>query len=71
MDHAHSEEITQLEEQSDHLYDQGMMSLYRGPSRQDPMAFIVGGEIYDHLEKVVDRLEDVANRISGVLIEHL
>jgi uncharacterized protein Yka (UPF0111/DUF47 family) len=35
------------------------------------MAFIVGAEIYDHLEKVVDRFEDVANRISGVLIEHL
>jgi uncharacterized protein Yka (UPF0111/DUF47 family) len=35
------------------------------------MAFIVGGEVYDHLEKVVDRLEDVAKRISGLLIEHL
>jgi hypothetical protein len=31
----------------------------------------VGSEIYDHLEKVVDRFEDVANEISGVLIEHL
>ena len=37
----------------------------------DPMAFIVGAEIYDHLEKVVDRFEDVANEISGILIEHL
>lgn len=66
-----TEEITRLEEESDHLYDQGMQALFRGPARKDPMAFIVGGEIYDHLEKVVDRLEDVANRISGVLIEHL
>lgn len=66
-----AEEITRLEEQSDQLYDDGMRALYRGPARSDPMAFIVGGEIYDHLEKVVDRLEDVANRISGVLIEHL
>ena len=66
-----AEEITRLEEQSDQLYDAGMAALYRGPARQDPMAFIVGGEVYDHLEKVVDRLEDVANRISGVLIEHL
>jgi predicted phosphate transport protein (TIGR00153 family) len=66
-----TEQITQLEETSDQIYDEGMRALYRGPARQDPMAFIVGGEIYDHLEKVVDRLEDVANRISGVLIEHL
>jgi uncharacterized protein len=64
-------EIAELEEQSDQLYDAGMVDLYRGPARQDPMAFIVGGEVYDHLEKVVDRLEDVAKRISGLLIEHL
>ncbi len=66
-----TEQITKLEEESDHLYDHGMRALYRGPAREDPMGFIIGGEIYDHLEKVVDRLEDVANRISGVLIEHL
>jgi len=35
------------------------------------MGFIIGAEIYDHLEKVVDRFEDVANRISGILIEHI
>ena len=66
-----TEQIVRLEGQSDALYDQGMAALYKGPARKDPMAFIVGSEIYDHLEKVVDRFEDVANRISGVLIEHL
>lgn len=66
-----TEEVTRLEEESDHLYDAGMNALYKGRGRADPMAFIVGAEIYDHLEKVVDRFEDVANRISGVLIEHL
>ena len=35
------------------------------------MAFIVGAEIYDHLEKVVDRFEDVANEINGIVIEHV
>jgi len=66
-----AEEVTRLEDQSDRLYDEGMAALYRGPAKTDPMAYIVGAEIYDHLEKVVDRFEDVANRISGVLIEHL
>ncbi|HEY8616635.1 DUF47 domain-containing protein [Phenylobacterium sp.] len=66
-----TEQIAKLEEDSDGLYDRGMSELYRGPARQDPMAFIVGAEIYDHLEKVVDRFEDVASTISGVLIEHL
>ena len=68
---AITEEVTRLEEDSDVLYDQGMAALYRGPARADPMAFIVGSEIYDHLEKVVDRFEDVANRISGVVIEQI
>ena len=35
------------------------------------MAFIVESEIYGHLEQVVDRFEDVANCINGILIEHL
>lgn len=68
---AITEEVTRLEEDSDQLYDKGMAALFHGPARADPMAFIIGSEIYDHLEKVVDRFEDVANRISGVLIEHL
>ena len=66
-----TEQVTQLEEESDHLYDAGIAALYRNVGKTDPMAYIVGAEIYDHLEKVVDRFEDVANRISGVLIEHL
>jgi predicted phosphate transport protein (TIGR00153 family) len=68
---AIAEEVTRLEDQSDALYDAGISALYTGPARKDPMAYIVGAEIYDHLEKVVDRFEDVANQISSVLIEHL
>jgi predicted phosphate transport protein (TIGR00153 family) len=66
-----AEQVTKLEDESDRLYDDGIGALYRGAAKTGPMAYIVGAEIYDHLEKVVDRFEDVANRISGVLIEHL
>jgi uncharacterized protein Yka (UPF0111/DUF47 family) len=68
---AITEQVTGLEDRSDTLYDDGLRALYRGPAAKDPMAYIVGAEIYDHLEKVVDRFEDVANQISSVLIEHL
>ncbi len=34
------------------------------------MRFIIGNELYDHLEKVVDRLEDVSNEISALVIDH-
>jgi predicted phosphate transport protein (TIGR00153 family) len=64
-------EITKVEDRSDELYDEGVRALYHASKAGDPMAYITGAEIYDHLEKIVDRLEDVANRISGILIEHL
>ena len=34
------------------------------------LRFIVEREIYGHLEKVVDRFEDVANEIDGLVIDH-
>jgi predicted phosphate transport protein (TIGR00153 family) len=63
--------ISQLEDRSDRVYDEGMKALVRGLGKSDPMAYIAGAEIYDHLEKVMDRFEDVANRISGILTENL
>ena len=70
-----TERIARLESQSDDLYDDGMKALYDATKANgrggDAMAFLIGGQVYDHLEKVVDRFEDVANRISGILVEHL
>ena len=68
---AIAEEITRLEEQADELNDAGIKALYLKHKGGDAMGFIVGNEIYDHLEKVVDRFEDVANRISGIVIEQV
>lgn len=66
-----TEKIARLESDSDTLYDAGMKALYEKHRHGDAMGFITGAEVYDHLEKVVDRFEDVANRINGVLVEHL
>ena len=71
---ALTEKIARLESDSDTLYDEGMKALYQAHKGGDggaALAFITGAEVYDHLEKVVDRFEDVANRINGVLVEHL
>ena len=67
---AIAEAVTRIENRSDDVYDAGMKALF-GRSQNQPLDFIVGAEIYDHLEKVIDRFEDVANDISGILIEHL
>jgi hypothetical protein len=66
-----AEEIVRLEEQSDHVCLNGLKALLQGPARTDAMAYIKGSEVYDHLEKVVDCFQDVANRMSGLVIEHL
>jgi predicted phosphate transport protein (TIGR00153 family) len=68
---AIAEKVRELEEQADNIHDQGLKALYLKCGKADAMSFIVGREIYSHLEKVVDRFEDVANRMSGILIEHL
>jgi hypothetical protein len=68
---AITEEITRLEEQADELNDAGIRALFLAHRGGDVMDFIVGNEIYDHLEKVVDRFEDVANRISGIVVEQV
>src|SRR5579875_1485072 len=67
---ALTEEITKAEDRADDIYDRGLKSLFL-TSRDDPMGFIVGAEIYDHLEKVMDRFEDVANRLSSIVVEHV
>ena len=64
-------EIAQIEEDSDHVHDNGLKRLLTTKGRKDPMAFIIGSEIYSHLEKVADRFEDVANTVSGIVIEHM
>ncbi len=68
--HTLTGEITKIEEQSDQLNDEGLRALYKGKAKKDPLAFIVGSELYDHLEKVCDRFEDVAHVVSDIVIEH-
>ncbi|QCK86161.1 DUF47 domain-containing protein [Phreatobacter aquaticus] len=68
---ALAEEISNIEERSDEVHIKGLKELFQRHRSGDVMAFIVGAEIFDHLEKVVDRFEDVANRVSGIVIEHL
>jgi len=64
-----------IEEEADNLYNRGLKALFvanRSERSQDnAMEFIIGSEIYDHLEKIVDRFEDVANEISSIVVDRL
>jgi predicted phosphate transport protein (TIGR00153 family) len=68
---AISEQVMRVEGRADDLHEQGLKDLFRRHGRTDPMAYLIGSEIYGQLEKVVDRFEDVANEISGIVIENV
>ena len=40
------------------------------PSDAATMDFVVGRELYRHVERLLDRLEDVADEIQGIAIDH-
>jgi predicted phosphate transport protein (TIGR00153 family) len=69
---AIAEEVTRVEGRSDDLHDQGLKDLFvRYGAVGNAMAYMIGSEIFGELEKVVDRFEDVANEISGIVIENV
>ena len=68
--HDLTERLVTLEGHADILHEDGLKLLYAQARDGNPMDFIVGREIYSHLEKVTDRFEDVANEISGLVIDH-
>jgi predicted phosphate transport protein (TIGR00153 family) len=65
-------QISALEGKTDEMHDKGLHDLYRANvAGGGGLAFFVGNEVYDHLEKVVDRFDDVANVMHGIVIEHV
>jgi predicted phosphate transport protein (TIGR00153 family) len=66
-----TEQISALEGRADEMHDNGLRELYLTCKGSNALDFYVGNEIYDHLEKVVDRFDDVANVMHGIVIEHV
>lgn len=65
---ALTERLIEIEGHADAIHDAGIKELFK--TSTDPMQFIVGRELYSSLEKIVDRFEDVANGIQGLVIDH-
>ena len=60
-----------IEDESDRHHENGLKALLKNKAKKDAMAFIIGSELYGHLEKVADKFEDVAHTIDGIVIEHV
>jgi predicted phosphate transport protein (TIGR00153 family) len=67
--HEITEKVVSLEGDADDAHELGLKKAFEEHSAA-PMQFIVAREIYKHLERITDALEDVANEIDGIVIDH-
>ncbi len=61
-------EINRLENTGDSVYRSAMAELFDDST--DVASMIKWREIYDHMESVIDRCEDIANILEGVAIKY-
>jgi predicted phosphate transport protein (TIGR00153 family) len=68
---SRAEEISKVEGETDDVYDAARSRLFETMGSAKALDFWVLSEILDHLERVMDRLEDVAHEVHGIMIEHV
>ena len=68
--HEITESIVRLEGRGDDIHFAGMKELVARCGDDRALEFIKRREVYSHLERVLDRLEDVADEIHGIVIDH-
>lgn len=61
-------EINRLEDEADHIYHIALGKLFE--VERDPIALIKWKELYETLEASLDRCEDVANVIEGIVVKN-
>ena len=66
-----SERITQIEGETDDLHDAARSRMFQAMGSAHALDFWVASEILDHLEHVMDRLEDVVHEVHSIVIEHV
>jgi hypothetical protein len=62
--------LVRLEGQADDIHGIGLKKAFKAHGGSNAMEFIIKLELYSHLERVVDRFEDVANEIDNLVIDH-
>ena len=69
---ALTEEGIRIEEHADQIHDQGRKKLFLATKdKGNVMDYIIGTELYDDLESVVDRFEDVSNEVNALIVDQL
>ena len=65
------EQIRHIEGEVDDIHDVGVTELFRRCPPDQALRFIAAREVFDQLEKIVDRFDDAANEIEGIVVEHI
>lgn len=68
--HELTERLVRMEGHADDIHSAGLKKAFTCHGQGETLKFIVEREIYKHLERIVDALEDVANEIDGIVIDH-
>jgi uncharacterized protein len=65
---THAVEINRLENEADRMHQQAVSRLF--DDERDPLVVMKWKEALDFLEDAIDRCEDVANVLEGVMVKH-
>ncbi|TPG21179.1 DUF47 family protein [Sphingomonas koreensis] len=68
--HELTERLIQLEGHADDIHEDGLKILFKRLGKTQTMDFIIGRDVYSSLEKIVDKFEDIANEVQGLVIDH-
>jgi len=68
--HELTERVVRMEGHADRIHADGLKRAFKAFGPTDAMGFSVRREVFKHLERIVDALEDVANEIDGIVIDH-
>ena len=61
-------ELNRLENEADELLRDGLIDLFHKP--HDPSEALAWSKIYELMEEVTDKSEDIADVIRGLVIKH-
>jgi predicted phosphate transport protein (TIGR00153 family) len=61
-------EINRLEDEADHIYHVALGNLFE--TETDPISLIKWKELFETLEAALDKCEDVANVIEGIVVKN-
>ena len=68
--HEITETIVRLEGRADDLHDEGLTATFEKHGTERPVVFFVRRELYRYVERVLDRFQDIADEIQGIVIDH-